>query len=971
MVEKSKLDEDLQGKPVDATLYRVMFGSLIYLTSSRLDLIYVVCLCARYQAKPTEKHLNAVKRIFRYLKGTINMGLWYSKDIGMSMTAYAYADHTGCQDTRRSTSGSAQFLCDKLVSWSSKKQKCTAISSTEAEYITLSGCCAQILWMRSQLTDYGFQFNKIPLCCDNKSAIALCCNNAQHSRAKHIDVRYHFIKEQVENGIVELYFVRTEYQLADIFTKPMPRERFNFLIEKLGQKFEDLPLEHDILSFIRDLGHIRDITYLTDVNVDYLHQPWRAFSTVINKCLSGKETGMDKIRLSRAQILWIENKDAKKTNKMLIYRDINDIIEITSCQRIYLFQEETRCFWHTSRDDTMFTSMRCISRHEDTQVYGTILPKELTNQAMLESNAYKTYYAFASGEKAPKPKLKSKAKVAKPDKKKQPANKTKAKGLAVLSEVALTEAEQLKLATKRSKKDFHIDDEDEDDENDSDDISAEGDYYNGGNDGNDGDDDDANDDDKQEGDDTNDDDEETGSDRIESDRIKIPILDQSTTEFYEEEEENIDDEETMYDDEDDEVTKELYEDVNVNLGNENNEMTNADQDRHAMAVPKNTSGFTTTIPQPPPVFNPLLQQATPTPTPITSEATTSFPSLLDFASVFKFNERVFNLEKDVSEIKQVDQYAQPLSSIPAIVDRYMDNKLGEAINKAILAYNLDCGQEAQDDKNAYIELVDTSMRALIKEEINTQLPQILPQAVSDFANLVIEKNVTESVEVAVLTRSSSQPTSTYEAAASLFEFDLTKILIDNMEKNKSYDKADYKKKLYDALMKTKMETPPLDQTEGRKEGNQVKMLSPPKIQGQRKRSLQAPLKMPHNLNISLPASLPMQRSQVILLKTQACNKIRSSSRETMMNNPLTRRLPKPTGSRNPNDLQLLILIRGGDLSRRYSTSVTKTKAATYELKWIEDLVPELWSLVQLKYDQHAYFGTSHWSQMPKLLRIYK
>ncbi|GJV84420.1 retrovirus-related pol polyprotein from transposon TNT 1-94 [Tanacetum coccineum] len=107
MVEKSKLDEDLQGKPVDATLYRGMIGSLMYLTSSRPDLIYAVCLCARYQAKPTEKHLNAVKRIFRYLKGTINMGLWYSKDTGMSMTAYADADHAGCQDTRCSTSGSA------------------------------------------------------------------------------------------------------------------------------------------------------------------------------------------------------------------------------------------------------------------------------------------------------------------------------------------------------------------------------------------------------------------------------------------------------------------------------------------------------------------------------------------------------------------------------------------------------------------------------------------------------------------------------------------------------------------------------------------------------------------------------------------------------------------------------------------------------------------------------------------------
>nr|GEZ56755.1 hypothetical protein [Tanacetum cinerariifolium] len=157
--------------------------------------------------KPTEKHLNTVKRIFQYLKGTNNMGLWYSKNTS-----------------------------DKLVSWSSKKQKSTAISITKAEYIPLSGCCAQILWMRSQLTDYGFQFNKIPLSCDNKSAIALWCNNVQHSIAKHIDVRYHFIKEQVKNGIVELYFIQTEYQMADILTKPLPIERFNFLIENLGMR---------------------------------------------------------------------------------------------------------------------------------------------------------------------------------------------------------------------------------------------------------------------------------------------------------------------------------------------------------------------------------------------------------------------------------------------------------------------------------------------------------------------------------------------------------------------------------------------------------------------------------------------------------------------------------------------------------------------------------------------------------------
>ncbi|GKF06608.1 hypothetical protein Tco_0037276, partial [Tanacetum coccineum] len=144
----------------------------------------------------------------------------------MALTAYVDADHAGCQDIQRSTSGSAQFLGDKLVSWSSKKQKSIEISTTEAEYIAMSGCCSQILWMRSQLTDYDFVFNKISLYCDNRSAIALCCNNIQHSRSKHIDIRRHFIREQVEKGVVELYFVTTDYQLADIFTKALPRERF-------------------------------------------------------------------------------------------------------------------------------------------------------------------------------------------------------------------------------------------------------------------------------------------------------------------------------------------------------------------------------------------------------------------------------------------------------------------------------------------------------------------------------------------------------------------------------------------------------------------------------------------------------------------------------------------------------------------------------------------------------------------------
>ncbi|GJY94934.1 hypothetical protein Tco_0511295 [Tanacetum coccineum] len=153
-----------------------MVGSLMYLTASKPNLVFAVCMCARYQASPTKKHLKALKRVFRYLRGTINWGLWYPKDTAMAITAYADAGHAGCQDTRR-----------------------------KAEYIAMFGCCAQILWMRSQLKDYDIAFNKIPLYYDNRSAIALCCNNVQHSRSKHIDIRHYFIRDQVEKDVVKLF----------------------------------------------------------------------------------------------------------------------------------------------------------------------------------------------------------------------------------------------------------------------------------------------------------------------------------------------------------------------------------------------------------------------------------------------------------------------------------------------------------------------------------------------------------------------------------------------------------------------------------------------------------------------------------------------------------------------------------------------------------------------------------------------
>nr|GEU48511.1 retrovirus-related Pol polyprotein from transposon TNT 1-94 [Tanacetum cinerariifolium] len=231
------LDADLSGTLVDQTKYQSMVGALMYLTTSRPDIVHATCYCARYQAKPTEKHLTVVKRIFRYLKDTVNIGIWYPKDTGFELTVFSDSDHAGCLDSRKSTSSGIQFPGgDKLVSWSSKKQDYTLMSSAKAKYVSLSVCCAQVLWMRTQLTDYGFYFDKIPMYYGSKAAIAISCNPVQHSRTKHIDVRYHFIKEKVEKGIVELFFIGTEYQLADMFTKALFEDRIKYLVRRLGMR---------------------------------------------------------------------------------------------------------------------------------------------------------------------------------------------------------------------------------------------------------------------------------------------------------------------------------------------------------------------------------------------------------------------------------------------------------------------------------------------------------------------------------------------------------------------------------------------------------------------------------------------------------------------------------------------------------------------------------------------------------------
>jgi len=234
MATNCYLDSDEPGKCVDQTKYRGMIGSLLYLTASRPDIMHSVCVCARFQSCPKESHLTAVKRILKYLKGTKSLGLWYPRGANISLVGYSDSDFGGCKVDRKSTSGTCHLLGCSLVSWHSKKQACVALSTTEAEYIAAGSCCAQSIWIKHHLEDYGIHLDSIPLRCDSTSAINLTKNPIMHSRTKHIEIRHHFIRDHVAKGECKIEYIDTNNQLADIFTKPLARERFYVLRNELG-----------------------------------------------------------------------------------------------------------------------------------------------------------------------------------------------------------------------------------------------------------------------------------------------------------------------------------------------------------------------------------------------------------------------------------------------------------------------------------------------------------------------------------------------------------------------------------------------------------------------------------------------------------------------------------------------------------------------------------------------------------------
>ncbi|GJV35642.1 hypothetical protein Tco_1408119 [Tanacetum coccineum] len=699
--------------------------------------------------------------------------------------------------------------------------------------------------MRSQLTDHGFQFNKIPLYYDNKSMISLCYNNVQHSRAKQIDVRYHFIKEQVENGIVELYFVRTEYQRPDIFTKPLLRERFNFLIEKLGMRsmspetLKNLTEEEDVLKIEKYNARIefskpqREATYqvtldalklspchpafliTSEVPEVHMHQFWNTIKKIKDtdayrfkldkkKCRIDTEVFCEilqicqilpnqdfveppsedemvpfiqelgysgKLRESRAQILWgMYNKKnvdfvALLWEDFMFQADNKDISPARKEHTPYLrfikviinhliFKDKTISMRnminiHTFRNDTLLGTLKFISKTKDYQRYGALIPDDMINQDIKDSKAYKTYLDFATGKATPKKARKFK-KVVSPSKKlssilkEEPAVKPKRakklakkstvpttgvvvrdtpgisvskkkaptkvdrdKGMDLLSEATLLEVAQLKKTLKKSKLETHK-------------LHASG-LGDSDNDSNDDDSDEVTKDD----DDDVDSDVDGDNEASDNEKMKKNNTKKSMLKDAEHEEEGKGDAEMTDAGRDDGTQKTTYEQVHHE---EPSTQTPSLLKILVTVIPKTLTTVVPTIPPTIPPITPLPQHSTPTPTPAPTieTTTTSIPTLLDFSSMFRFDQRVSILEKELSQLKQVDYSTQLLemikSQILAMVDAQLSTRLEDSIQKAFRSDTAEFEKKAKDERKRYIDLVKKSVKDIIKDEVKSQLP---------------------------------------------------------------------------------------------------------------------------------------------------------------------------------------------------------------------------------------------------------
>ncbi|GJX77139.1 retrovirus-related pol polyprotein from transposon TNT 1-94 [Tanacetum coccineum] len=864
LVEKSKLDEDLQGKQVDATLYRGMIGSLMYLTSTRPDLIYAVCLCAWYQAKPTEKHLQA--------------------DVGMSLRAYADACQAGCQDTRRSTSGSAQFLAESCFPTAQQ-------TKLDLELVP-----------KENILDIRKCNGRIP--------------------------RGLTLREPTFQVVLDAIAL-TPYS-------SLTRRNDSNLLWKSSEIFSEL-------------GHSGEINSLNDVVVDQMHQPWRTFAALINRGLSGKTSGLDKLHLSRAQILWAS--PSKKDSDLVPV----DEEPITKGKRVKRPAKKS-----TTKPAT------CV----------------IIKEAPVET----------------KSKSKEKEKV----------DVTRGKGIEFISEVTLTKEAQMKEVRKKSSRDFHkthlsgsgmvaekppsidkitptvtsegtgdkprVPDVTKDDS-----IESESESWGNDDDDSNNDQDSSNEDSEQENEseeqvsDSKQEEESEDDDQKEKEFVHTPS---PTDDKDDDNLESESDDANKSDEESDDVFKGDKEIVQE--GNENLETTQEQviEDAHVTIytvtkkteVPVTSSSrssdlaskflifsdiphtdveivspldvhvhhevsktqaptlltiLVSVITESSPVYKKIPQSSqtftsppiltTPTPLP-TIETINPLYNLPDFSSVFRFNDRITALEKEVVDLKKDPLHTQ-------------------------------------------------SLTARIKEQVKDQLPQILSQEVSNFAPPVIEMLIKESSDEVTLAKVSSQLQSTYESSSTLTEFELKKILLDKMEKSESYLTAPEHRDCYDGLKKSYALDKDFDRTldiatrsrreSGRDNGDEQG------IDASRRDGSRNLHHLKNHLTLTGPAFklLKGTHSNFAELKYDFEECYKALLETIDWENPecgdypfdLSKPFPLIThGKRQSvpfeyfinNDLKYL---QGGVSTMTYTTSTTKTKVAQYDLPGIKDKAPHIWS----------------------------
>ncbi|KAL6130957.1 hypothetical protein ACLB2K_069335 [Fragaria x ananassa] len=235
IVPGQKIVRDENGIKMDATQFKQMVGSLMYLTATQPDLMFIVSLISSFMASPTQLHFAAAKRVLRYLKGTVNYEVFYKRGETSELVAYTDSDYAGDIEDSKSTSGYVFMMCGGAVAWSSRKQPIVTLSTTEAEYVAATTCACQAVWMRRVLEEIGHeQTGSTVLICDNASTIKLSRNPVLHGRSKHIKVRFHFLRDLTKDGDIELLYCGTQSQLADIMTKPLKLEAFQRLRQELG-----------------------------------------------------------------------------------------------------------------------------------------------------------------------------------------------------------------------------------------------------------------------------------------------------------------------------------------------------------------------------------------------------------------------------------------------------------------------------------------------------------------------------------------------------------------------------------------------------------------------------------------------------------------------------------------------------------------------------------------------------------------